>query len=124
MIYADYDYYKSDVGFAGTKLTEAEFKATRKNAQAFVDRVTFHRIELWGLTEAEIPDYIRDAVCALCEKMQALEEMGGAGGLKTSESVGKQSVHYQFAAGATRESILMDTAMHYLHSTPFAYRGF
>ena len=124
MIYADYDYYKSDVGFAGTKLTEAEFKATRKNAQAFVDRVTFHRIELWGLTEAEIPDYIRDAVCSLCEKMRALEEMGGAGGLKTSEAVGKQSVHYQFAAGTTRESILMDTAMHYLHSTPFAYRGF
>ena len=124
MIYADYDYYKSDVGFAGTKLTETEFKANRKNAQAFVDRVTFHRIELWGLTEAEIPDYIRDAVCSLCEKMRALEEMGGAGGLKTSETVGKQSVHYQFAAGATRESILMDTAMHYLHSTPFAYRGF
>ena len=124
MIYADYDYYKSDAGFAGTKLTEVEFKANRKNAQAFVDRVTFHRIELWGLTEAEIPDYIRDAVCSLCEKMQALEEMGGAGGLKTSESVGKQSVHYQFATGATRESILMDAAMHYLHSTPFAYRGF
>ena len=124
MIYADYDYYKSDAGFAGTKLTEAEFKANRKNAQAFVDRVTFHRIELWGLTEAEIPDYIRDAVCSLCEKMQTLEEMGGAGGLKTSESVGKQSLHYQFATGATRESILMDTAMHYLHSTPFAYRGF
>lgn len=86
--------------------------------------MTFHRIELWGLTEAEIPDYIRDAVCSLCEKMRALEEMGGAGGLKTSEAVGKQSVHYQFAAGTTRESILMDTAMHYLHSTPFAYRGF
>ncbi len=124
MIYADYDYYKSEDGFAGTKLTEAEFKANRKNAQAFVDRVTFHRIELWGLTETEIPDYIRDAVCSLCEKMQTFEEMGGAGGLKTSESVGKQSVHYQFATGATRESILMDTAMHYLHSTPFAYRGF
>lgn len=124
MIYADYDYYKSEDGFAGTKLTETEFKGNRKNAQAFVDRVTFHRIELWGLTEAEIPDYIRDAVCSLCEKMRALEEMGGAGGLKTSEAVGKQSVHYQFAAGTTRESILMDTAMHYLHSTPFAYRGF
>lgn len=124
MIYADYDYYKSDSGFCGKQLSEEEFNVNRKSAQAFVDRVTFHRVELWGLTEAEIPDYIRDAVCALCEKMQALEEMGGAGGLKTSESVGKQSVHYQFAAGATRESILMDTTMHYLHSTPFAYRGF
>lgn len=124
MIYADYDYYKSDSGFGGNKLSEEEFNANRKSAQAFVDRVTFHRVELYGLTEAEIPDYIRDAVCALAEKIQALEQMGGAGGLKTSETVSKQSVHYQFAAGTTRESILMDTAMHYLHSTPFAYRGF
>ena len=85
----------------------------------FIDEI--HRL---NRVVEEIPDYIRDAVCSLCEKMRALEEMGGAGGLKTSESVGKQSVHYQFAAGATRESILMDTTMHYLHSTPFAYRGF
>lgn len=124
MIYADYDYYKSDSGFCGTKLTETEFNANRKSAQALVDRMTFHRIELWGLTEAEIPDYIRDAVCALAEKMQVLEQMGGAGGLKTSETVGKQSVHYQYSAGASKESLMMETAMHYIHGTPFAYRGF
>lgn len=124
MIYADYDYYKSDSGFCGTKLTETEFNANRKSAQALVDRMTFHRIELWGLTEAEIPDYIRDAVCALAEKMQVLEQMGGAGGLKTSETVGKQSVHYQYSAGASKESLMMEAAMHYIHGTPFAYRGF
>ena len=124
MIYADYDYYKSDSGFCGTKLTETEFNANRKSAQALVDRMTFHRIELWGLTEAEIPDYIRDAVCALAEKMQVLEQMGGAGGLKTSETVGKQSVHYQYSAGASKESLMMEAAMHYIHGTPFASRGF
>ncbi len=124
MNYADYDYYKSADGFCGTKLTETEFNHNRKQAQAFIDRVTFHRIELWGLTESEIPDYIRDAVCELAEKIQTFSADGADGGLKASETVGKQTVHYQYESGATQESVMMKSAMHYIHGTKFAYRGY
>ena len=124
MIYADYDYYTSESGFAGTKLTEAEFNNNRKAAQAFVDRITFHRIELLGLTEDEIPDYIRDAVCELCEQVQSFSDAGSGGGLKASESVGKQSVTYLHESGATQESVMMKAAMNYIHGTKFACRGY
>lgn len=126
MNYVEYDYYRSNSGFAGAMLTEAQFLNNRKKAQAFIDRITFHRIDLWKLTEDEIPDYIRDAVCALAEQYQAFSDTGAAvgGGLKTSESVGKQSVHYQYEAGATQESVLMKCAMHYIHGTKFAVRGY
>lgn len=126
MNYVDYDYYISSEGFGGTKLTAQEFFNNRKKAQAFVDRITFHRIELWKLTEDEIPDYIRDAVCDLAEQYQAISEagMGTGGGLISSESVGKQSVHYQYESGATQETVLMKCAMNYIHGTKFAYRGY
>lgn len=123
MNYVEYEYYKSGSGFGGTKLTEEQFLRNRKKAQAFVDRITFHRIEIWKLTESEIPDYIRDAVCELAEKYQYFSESGSAGGLKTSESVGKQSVQYQYETGASQETVLMKCAMQYLHGTKFAYRG-
>lgn len=126
MNYVEYEYYKSDAGFGGTKLTEAQFVNNRKKAQSFIDRITFHRIELWGLTESEIPDYIRDAVCDLAEQIQAFSESGtgSGGGLKTSESVGKQSVQYSYESGATQESVMYKCAMHYIHGTKFAYRGY
>lgn len=123
MNYVEYEYYKSGSGFGGTKLTEEQFVRNRKKAQAFVDRLTFHRIEIWNLTESEIPDYIRDAVCELAEQYQSFSESGASGGLKTSESVGKQSVQYQYETGASQETVLMKCAMQYLHGTKFAYRG-
>lgn len=124
IIYVDYDYYKSKSGYGGSKLTEEQFARNLKKAQAFVDRITFRRIETWNLTESEIPDYIKDAVCAVSEQMQAFAESEKNGALKTSESVGKQSVSYQYASGATQESILAECAMSYLHGTKFAYRGY
>lgn len=124
MNYVEYDYYKSEAGFGGTKLTEEQFNHNRKKAQAFLDRITFHRIEQWGPTQSELPDYIRDAVCDLAEQIQSFSEAGAGGWLKASETVGKQSVHYLHESGATQETELMKCAMHYIHGTPFAYRGY
>lgn len=124
MIYADYEYYSSPAGFGGTKLTEEEFNHNRKPAQAFIDRITFHRIELWKLTESEIPDYIRDAVCDLAEQIQTFSAAEAGGGLKVSETVGKQTVHYAHGANASQESVMYKSAMNYIHGTKFAYRGY
>jgi len=124
MVYADYAYYTSSTGFAGSKLSETEFNQNRKQAQAFIDRITFHRIELWNISQNDIPDYIKDAVCDLCEKIQTFAEAGASGGLKASETVGKQSVTYLHESGATQESVMMKSAMNYIHGTKFAYRGY
>ena len=124
MNYVDYNYYKSEAGYRGTKLTEDQFAHNLKKAQAFLDRLTFRRIEIWNLSESEIPDYIKDAVCALAEQIQAFADSGDNGALKSSESVGKQSVSYQYASGATQETILAECALNYLHGTKFAYRGY
>ena len=121
MVYADFAYYQSADGFCGTKLTETQFNEYRVKAQSFVDMITFHRIEEVGMTEEEIPVYVKNTVCALSEYMKRFDDDGGA--IKASETISKQSVSYFREQGSSKESEMLKVAMSYLDGTWLAYRG-
>lgn len=121
MNYADYAYYKSKDGFAGTRLTEDQFLEYRTQAQGFVAMITFRRIEEVGMTEEDIPAYVKNAVCAIADYLKAYDDNGGA--LKASETVSKHSVTYLREQGTTKESEMLRLAGMYLDGTWLAYRG-
>lgn len=121
MVYADFAYYQSADGFCGTLLTESKFNEYRVKAQAFIDMITFRRIEEVGMTEEEIPVYVKNAVCALAEYMKKFDDDGGA--IKASETISKQSVSYFREQGASKESEMLKVAQSYLDGTWLAYRG-
>lgn len=121
MHYADYTYYAAKYGFAGTKLNEAQFLTYRNQAQGFVAMITFHRIEESGITEDEIPNAVKNAVCAVAEYLKAYDDNGGT--LKASETVSKHAVTYYREQGTSKESEMRKIAGVYLDGTWLAYRG-
>lgn len=111
MVYADYSYY---VGvYYGNAVPENDFKRMSKRASAYLDCVTFGRIQ-------DVTDKIKDACCALCDAYYRDEQDGGT---LASETKGEWSVTY---AEASRES-LQDKACRivrqYLGGTGLLFRG-
>lgn len=114
MVYADYDYYKND--FHGQKITNEEFDRLAIKASAFLDVITFNRIE----QTQPVADPIKNAMCAVAEIQQTYDS--GAGGI-ASESVGKASVTYANADGKTLEQESYNAAYPFLIGTGLLYRG-
>ena len=94
MIYADYEFYTATYG--GNQIEEADWTRTAREASAYIDQLTFGRLQ--GHPE-RVTEEVQMAVCAAAEvvgRYQAAVTQNAAG--VASESVGGQSVTYQSSA--------------------------
>lgn len=114
MVYADYDYYKND--FHGKNIEAEEFDRLAIKASAFLDVITFNRIE----QTQPLADPVKKAMCAVAEMQQIYD--AGTGGI-VSESVGKESVTYANAENKTIEKESYGAAYPFLIGTGLLYRG-
>lgn len=116
MAYADYDYYTSVYG--GT-MPEADFNRLARQSSAYLDRVTFDRIDT-GLPD-NVMGRVKDACCALADAYLLNENGGGV----ASESNDGISVHYVNSGGNAKNDNqrLSEAAALYLGNTGLLYRG-
>lgn len=111
MPYADYSYYLTT--YKGGSLPEGEFNCLSRQASAYLDRITFGRINNeWAEKES-----IKDACCAVSEELHRDEHPA-----LTSQTVGSWSQTYA-ADNIARETRLYRAAELYLGNTGLLYRG-
>ena len=116
--YVDYKYYSDTYG--GEKVPEDSFEACEKRAEAVLHQITFGRVKQLP----EIPDLIKDAICAMVEvKYQEDKKQAG---LK-SETIDGYSVTYESSGGTAGASgtvrLMYEEAKVYLANTGLLYRG-
>lgn len=109
--YVDFAYYKDEYGGVYIK-TEKDFRRTEKFAEAFVDRVTFGRIQRL-LT---ITDLIRDTICCATDLVAIQNEKKGTS--VKSESNDGYSISYADAESDTvLHAEMYNTVRTYLANT-------
>lgn len=84
MEYADYAYYTDS--YHGSAVTEQEWPRLSIQASAYLDMITMGRIQRLK----EIPDAVKNAVCAVVEIKKAQQSQGNI----TSEKDGNYAVSY------------------------------
>ena len=116
-IYADYIYYKES--YLG-KMKEREYSRLARKASAYLDRVTFGRLERINLP-AEVKGKVKDACCAVADAY-LLNEKGGGIASETNDGI---SVEYVAGISNTKtdDQRLNDAARLYLAGTGLLYRG-
>lgn len=114
--YAGYDYYTDT--FGGTLISSTEFYRLSREASAFVNAVTFGRAE--DVTDADLLDKIKMAVCAAADLLLSQEKNGG---VIQSETVGSHSVSYAQAQQRSAEAQLTQAVKLWLGQTGLMYRG-
>ena len=116
-MYATYSYYK-DKYFG--KLEADDFYANEKRACAEIDHVTFGRCK--KMSEQEIPDEVRDAVCAVVDLLYRFESARGAE--IASESNDGVSVSYRDISDKRKqEQEIRQTLRTFLAPTGLMFRG-
>jgi hypothetical protein len=122
MIYADYAYYTGI--YAGTAISSDAFAASVRRASAFIDRITYNRLN----TGCPVTDAVKMATCAVADAMEASAETERAAihsAAIKSESVDGDSTTYQ-SPGDIREALetqWAETAEQYLLFTGLMDRG-
>lgn len=91
MIYADYEFYTATYG--GDQIKEADWTKTAREASAYLDQLTFGRLQ--GHPE-RVTEEVKMAVCAAADVVgrYGAAAVSSAPGI-ASESVGGQSVTYR-----------------------------
>lgn len=113
MIYADYAYYTNT--YKGTSISQDAFAALSRRASAFIDRLTYNRLN----NGYAVTDAVKMAVCAVVDVLKeyedARQEALTAAGVK-SENTDGYSISYQNADDirATVESAMLEAAQPYL----------
>ena len=95
MIYADYAYYTGT--YKGTAISEDAFAAFARRASAFIDRLTYNRLN----TGYAVTDAVKMATCAVADAMKASSEVEQAAvhtAAVKSESVDGDNTTYQSQA--------------------------
>lgn len=122
MIYADYEFYTTTYG--GDQIKEADWTRTAREASAYIDQLTFGRLQ--GHPE-RVTEEVQMAVCAAAEvvgRYQAAAAQSAAG--IASESVGGQSVSYRSGteqAAGKRSEIQQAASLYLPLSHPLRYAG-
>lgn len=122
MIYADYEFYT--VTYGGDQIKEADWTRTAREASAYIDQLTFGRLQ--GHPE-RVTEEVQMAVCAaaeVAERYHAALTQSAAG--IASESVGGQSVTYRNSTEleAGKQSEIWQAVSLYLPlSHPLRYAG-
>lgn len=116
--YVDFSYYSDTYG--GKKIAKADFDAAEKYTEVVLYKITFGRIKRLP----EIPDEVKDAICAMAEIY--VRERKKTPGVK-SETIDGYSVTYGDSgntAGSSRIVHLMyQEANTYLANTGLLYKG-
>jgi len=124
MAYADYEYYSSE--FSGKSISEDDFPGYEKKAAAIIDHVTFGRISALPA----IPDIVRDATCAVAEKLKQFDDArvtDDAGRELASES--NDGFTVSFRNTGTEEAmnaqtrLILTTIRTYLANSGLMFRG-
>lgn len=125
MAYADYQYYTTE--YLGSAIAESAFDALALRASAFIDQITFDRASaiIDADTDPVTVARIKNAVCAVAEEMQSIQQSGGADGI-ASESLGNHSVTYTEDASQrlSNDAKLLRAAGMWLSPTSLLYSGF
>lgn len=122
MIYADYEFYT--VTYGGRQIEEADWTRTAREASAYIDQMTFGRLQ--GYPE-RVTEEVQMAVCAVAEvvgRYQAAVTQNAAG--IASESVGGQSVNYRSSSEletGKRAEIGQAASLYLPLSHPLRYAG-
>lgn len=121
-MYADYAYYTST--YAGTAISSDAFVAFARRASAFIDRLTYNRLN----TGYTVTDAVKMATCAVADAMKASAEAEQAATYsvtKKSESVDGDNVTYQDAEDIREalETQWAEAAEQYLLFTGLMDRG-
>lgn len=119
MSYATYEYYTTE--YNGTALAEQDFPKYAKRASAEIDHVTFGRLS--DMTDDQIPDAVRDAMCDVAEQLYQFATMAKGGSI-ASESNDGYSISYRDTGDtAARQRELRATIRTYLAVTGLMFRG-
>lgn len=86
--FVDYAYYQ--MNFQGSSIPVDAFETYAAQASAYVDYLTLNRI---GKLK-NIPDKVKDAVCAVCEVYYVIDQKEENGGNIKSENTDGYSVSY------------------------------
>lgn len=122
MIYADYEFYTATYG--GDQIKEADWARTAREASAYIDQLTFGRLQ--GHPE-RVTEEVQMAVCAaaeVAERYRAATTQSAAG--IASESVGGQSVAYRSSTeleAGKRAEIGQAASLYLPLSHPLRYAG-
>lgn len=117
-MFCTFDYYRDAYG--GRAIAEADWTQAEMSASAFVDRLTFRQMSNVCKTQEDVPDELRNAVCAVADRKA---EIDSTGGLVSSETTSKHSVTYHRQQEQTADMELRSAAMTYLAGTKWVYRG-
>lgn len=121
MLYADYAYYTGN--FYGRAISEDDFPTLIREASAFIDRLTFHRVP----AGQPPPDAVSMAACAVAERIQTAQKSGAldvGAGVK-SENTDGYSATYNLPSDIRAElyADYTDAAGSYLYGTGWLYAG-
>lgn len=116
--YVDYNYYSETYG--GNKIPKDSFDACEKRAEAVLHRISFDRVKRLP----EIPDMVKDAICAMAEI--DYQEEKKTPGVKSENSDG-YAVTYADSGNTTgasgRVALMHQEASIYLGNTGLLYKG-
>lgn len=114
--YVDYKYYHES--YHGDLISAEDFKQAEKEAEAYVDAITFGRIRKLD----EIPECVMDAICSASEDMHRYLE--GRLTQAKSESNDGYSITYADAVTDTKcQSSMLIAARRHLANTGLMYKG-
>ena len=113
MEYADYAYYTDS--YLGSAVTEQEWPRLSIQASAYLDMITMGRIQRLK----EIPDAVKNAVCAVVEIKKAQQSQGNI----TSEKDGNYAVSYTARSKKEQAEEQYNVAYEYLSCTGLLYAG-
>lgn len=134
MPYADYAYYKSE--YLGDAVTEEDFPRLAKRAGEYVDAMTGYQAAAYA--RERDPSPIRNAVCAIAEVIQQIEQESSFYGGNASvdgmrietEITGRHHVTYAKRMNTTSKQgqdaidrAILRTAIPHLYPTGLLYRG-
>lgn len=120
-MYADFAYYTG--AYQGTRLTEDAFHAARREAEAYVDRLTYGRLHRGAAAD----DAVKSAVCAVAETIDRYAKAADARPIGvTAANTDGYSESYRTDADllADAEAAKLATAELYLpRDHPLRYAG-
>lgn len=116
MVYADYNYYRTE--YMGHVIAEVDFPRLALRASEYIDAYTWGNVAKLDV----VPTEVKKAVCAIAEKLCNYNSSSTTAKV-TSESVGSYSVTYDTTSSKTLEQDIGLSLKLYLGNTGLLYRG-
>ncbi len=117
--YVDYDYYSSADGYMGDEIPdEKTFQRMVKRVTPILDEITFNRIKKLEV----IPDFVKDALCAMCEAYAGLMVSGDERKIVSEDNDGFKQTFKEYNEVAIRAQTV-GAGKAYLQNSGLLYKG-